>query len=90
MDAPPPVVLEFDAHGMPCDAGTVDILARLQLAVRRLGAQLSVVGASDDLRNLLVFAGLDRAVGLEPGREAEEGEERGGVEEEGELGDASV
>jgi ABC-type transporter Mla MlaB component len=44
--------------GVGADAGTVDALARLQLAARRRGCQVRLRHASDDLRDLLAFMGL--------------------------------
>ena len=41
------------------DAVTVDALARLQLVARRHGCQVRLRGASDELRELLGFMGLD-------------------------------
>jgi ABC-type transporter Mla MlaB component len=82
-------LLESDTHDrIVCDVGalvepdavTVDALARLQLAARRRGREVSLLGASDRLRELLNFCGLDQAIppceGLvvEPGREPEERE----------------
>lgn len=84
-DGPP--VLRVDAARVPSDAGGLDLLARVHLAARRVGLRLSVAGASDELRELLAFAGLDGVIHLEAGRQAEEREQRGRVEEEGELGD---
>ena len=69
---------------------TVDALARLQLAARRRGLELRVRSAPGELRELIELAGLTAVLGVEPRREAEEREERLGVEEEGELGDAIV
>jgi hypothetical protein len=69
------------------DLGTVDRLARLQLAARRSGLELRLAHAPDELRELITFAGLAEALGLEPRGQAEEREERVGVEEEGELDD---
>jgi anti-anti-sigma regulatory factor len=66
---------------------TVDALARLALAARRRGCQLRLRGLPRELRELIELAGLTAVLGLEPRREAEEREERLGVEEEGELGD---
>lgn len=40
------------------DAMAVDVLARLQLAARRLGGEIRLRGASDDLRDLLALTGL--------------------------------
>jgi hypothetical protein len=73
------------------DIQTVDTLARLRLTARRLGCELRVAGASTALLELLGFVGLAAVVvGLEPGRQAEEREERVGVEERGELDDATA
>jgi len=41
------------------DAVTVDALARLQLVARRHGCQVRLRGASDELRELMGFMGLD-------------------------------
>jgi hypothetical protein len=67
--------------------GLVDVLARLQLTARRHGFELRVLGAGDDVRCVIELAGLSAVLGLEPRREAEQREERLGVEEEGELDD---
>jgi hypothetical protein len=77
----------FDAAGLAPDAATVDLLARLQLAARRAGVELLLRRPSADLVALLAFAGLADALRVEPGREAEEREERAGLEEERELPD---
>ena len=69
------------------DLGTVESLARLQLAARRCGVELQLAHVSDELRELIIFAGLAEALRLEPRGQAEEREERVGVEEERELGD---
>jgi anti-anti-sigma regulatory factor len=69
----------------------VDSLARLALAERRAGRVFRLTEASDELRELLVLTGLDGVLlGVEPGREAEEREERVGVEEERELDDPAL
>jgi len=49
----------------------VDLLARLHL----------------EARELIALAGLEETLGVEPLGQPEQREERGGVEEEGELGD---
>ena len=69
------------------DLGTVDALARLRLAARRSGLELRLMHVPDELRELIVFLGLEDALGLEPRGQAEEREERLGVEEERELDD---
>ncbi len=69
---------------------TVEALARLQLAARRKGLDLRLHVVSRELRDLIELAGLTQVLGVEPRRQAEEREQRVGVEEEGELGDAIV
>ena len=69
------------------DLGTIDALARLQLAARRAGLELRLRHASPALRELAALCGRDEALGLEPRRQPEEREERRGVEEEAELDD---
>jgi hypothetical protein len=69
------------------DLGTVDALARLRLAARRSGLELRFGRVPDELRELITFVGLAEALGLEPRGQAEEREERLGVEEERELAD---
>lgn len=68
-----------------CD--TVEALARLRLLARRHGCGFHVLQPRDELRDLLALLGLEEVLLLEPGREAEQGEERPGVEEEGEAAD---
>ena len=69
---------------------TVDALARLQLAARRSGLQIRLCSPSDELCELITFAGLADVLGLEPLGQAEEREQRLGVEEERELPDAAL
>jgi ABC-type transporter Mla MlaB component len=45
--------------GVAADAVTVDALARLQLAARRHRCVIRLRGASDELRDLVAFMGLD-------------------------------
>ena len=47
-----------DVRGVAPDAVTVDALARLQLAARRHGCQVRLLGASRELRELVAFMGL--------------------------------
>ena len=72
------------------DLAVVDALARLELAARRAGLTLAVADAPEELRLLVRFCGLDEALRLEPRGQPEEREERLGIEEEAELGDAAV
>jgi anti-anti-sigma regulatory factor len=69
------------------DLAMVDVLARLQLAARRRGLQLRLRRAPPELRELIQLVGLTDVLGVEPCRQAEEREERLGVEEERDLGD---
>lgn len=48
-----------DVAGIAADAVTVDALARLQLAARRHRCVIRLRGASDELRDLVAFMGLD-------------------------------
>jgi ABC-type transporter Mla MlaB component len=48
-----------DVQGVEPDAVTVDALARLQLAARRHGCRVRLRNASDELRELVAFMGLD-------------------------------
>ena len=72
------------------DLRSVERLARLQLAARRSGVELRLTRVPEELRELITFVGLAEALGLEPRGQAEEREERVGVEEEGELDDPSA
>ena len=69
---------------------TVEALARLQLAARRMGLDLRLNVVSRELRDLIQLAGLTQVLGVEPRGQPEEREQRVGVEEEGELGDSIV
>ena len=72
------------------DAATIDLLARLSLGAKRLGCELSLHGASDELLALVGWCGLGAVLCVEAERHPEEWEERGGVEEEGELADPAL
>jgi hypothetical protein len=67
---------------MAIDLRTVDALARLHLAGKRLGFRVRPT-AAEELLELLELAGLVEVIW-----EPEEREEVPGVEEEGQLGDA--
>jgi ABC-type transporter Mla MlaB component len=94
-DAADQLVCDVGAIVAP-DAVTVDALARLQLTARRLGRRARVEHASAELRGLLMFMGLSDALplseqsGLETGRETEEREQRGRVEEERDPADPAI
>jgi ABC-type transporter Mla MlaB component len=53
-----PAVVLCRVDGVVHDAVTVDALARLQLAARRHGCQIRLIGASRELRDLVAFMGL--------------------------------
>jgi ABC-type transporter Mla MlaB component len=53
-----PGVVRCDVTGVEPDAVTVDALARLQLAARRLGCQVRLANASSELRELISYMGL--------------------------------
>jgi hypothetical protein len=67
--------------------GTVADLARLHVAARRLNLDVVLRNASDALVELVAFVGLADVLRVEPRRQAEEREERLGIEEERELDD---
>lgn len=75
------------------DLRTVDALARLQLAAIRRGFRVRLVNASPDLVDLLDLSGLAGLLGLagplcrEARGQAEQPEEPGGVQEEGDARD---
>jgi hypothetical protein len=79
-----------DLAGAAADVGTIDALARLQLAARRAGLELRLGDAPKELQELLVFTGLSGVLRLEPFGEAEEREELLGAEEERDLGDPAA
>ena len=71
-------------------ATTIDQIARLKLEARRSSCELELINATPDLRELIRFCGLGGVLGLESRGQAEEREQPGCVEEEGELDDPSV
>jgi hypothetical protein len=79
-----------DVGRVRADAGAVGSLARLELAARRSGCGLRLRNASRELCELVVFMGLEGVLSVEPGREAEEREQRLGLEEERQLADPAV
>ncbi|TMM20708.1 MAG: hypothetical protein E6F97_10135 [Actinobacteria bacterium] len=82
--------LACQVGGLEADAATLDLLARLQLAARRLGIEVRLLDATPELRELVAFAGLTGVLPFEPEREAEQREEALGVEEEGQLDDPAA
>ncbi|GAA4442078.1 STAS domain-containing protein [Phytohabitans houttuyneae] len=78
------------------DAGTIDVLARLQLMARRLGCGIRLYGVHPRLRDLLLLTGLSEVLPVlsvelvEAGREAEEREDALDVQERVDPGDLSA
>jgi hypothetical protein len=86
------VVCDLSALVDP-DLGTIDGLARLALALRRLGCDVRLDQAPSELSGLLAFVGLADVMpcagsAVEPRRQAEHRKELGGVEEEDDPADA--
>ena len=90
MAAPRPSTIRCDVGALAPDAAAVEVLARLQLAAQRIGLEIRLCRASSELRNLLVFCGLDEVLRVEAGGQAEEREDRLRAEEERELDDPAV
>ena len=81
----------LDCSALPeADAAQLDRLARLLVVLRRRQLELLLVNAGPSLLDLIEFAGLSDVLGVEPVGKAEEREDPGGVEEEGELGDPTA
>ena len=72
------------------DLGAVDLLARIQLGVRRGGRELCLADSSYELMALIDFTGLGDVLRVEMQRQSEERKEPGGVEKERELPDPPV
>ena len=85
MTFPGPRTIVCDVSALDPDALTIDALARLQLSSRRVGLEVRLRHASNELQELLAFVGLDEVLRLEAGRQPEQREQRVGVEEEREL-----
>ena len=90
MAGPRPSTIVCDVEALIPDAAAVDALARLQLAVRRIGLEVRLRHASSELQGLIVCCGLDDVLRVEAVGQAEEREERLGGEEERELDDPAV
>ena len=78
-----------DVRSLPADAGSIDLLARLQLAARRHGGEIRLSGASAALRELIALCGLDSVLPGVLERQPEQGEEPLGIEEERHLDDTA-
>jgi ABC-type transporter Mla MlaB component len=86
---PGPVTCDVGRLGSP-DAVTLEALARIQLAARRLGHALELRHACGELLGLLALTGLGDALGLEVVGEPEQREQVRRVEEEADPGDRSA
>jgi anti-anti-sigma regulatory factor len=86
---PRPRKIFCDLGALAPDAAAVDALARLRLAAKRNGVELSLVNVSCELQELLTFLGLLEVLRVEVAGQPEEREQRVGLEEERELGDAA-
>jgi hypothetical protein len=80
----------LDCGQLTPTAAAVDHIARLVLAARRCGCELELRNADPCLLELIGFIGLGEVLRIESGRQAEQREQPGCVEEEGELFDSSV
>lgn len=69
------------------DCATIDLIARIQLEVRRCGLELQLTNANEPLLELIGLAGLASVLGVEPWRQSEERKHLRCVEKEGELDD---
>jgi hypothetical protein len=69
------------SHVRRADLATVDALARASLNARRLGTRARFTSASPALQELIAFVGLGEVLLGRPEGQAEEREERIGVEE---------
>jgi len=85
-DQDAPLLCDVAACAVP-DIGIVDALARLELTVRRGGGRMALRGASAELLDLLAWCGLPAPLLVEAERQAEEREEPGRIEEEGDPRD---
>ena len=88
-----PAVIECNVAAVEGpDARMIETLARLQLAARRAGCRILLRHARGELRGLIELMGLTEVVpcsgsGFEPGRETEQREPPGRIEEERDPGD---
>ena len=77
-----------DVSALAPDAGAIDGLARLQLLAKRQGLEIRLCKVPRELQELLGLCGLGDLLTVEVVGQAEQREERGGVEEERHLGDS--
>jgi hypothetical protein len=65
MPAMPPGPIVVDSSGLAADAVSIALLARLQLAARRLDRRVLLRNPPADLRRLIAFVGLDDVLRVE-------------------------
>jgi anti-anti-sigma regulatory factor len=75
------------SHVRGADLATVNALARVYLNARKLGTRVRFTNASPALQELIAFVGLGEVLLGRPERQAEEWEQRVGVEERVESDD---
>jgi len=91
MTVPRPTTIVCDVGALvKPDVGTIDALARFQLAAQRFGCEIRLRHASAELKELVAWIGLVDVLRVEPRRQAEEREQHLGVEEERELDDPTL
>lgn len=74
-------IIVCDVRALDADGRTVDALARLQLAARRLGRQIRLRRASPELDDVLSFLGLAAVVGCVRGAAVRRPHPTGGVDQ---------
>jgi hypothetical protein len=90
MRTPSRAPIVCDVSAAEASLGTVDGLARLQLAARRVGREVRLRSASPELVGLVELVGLSDVLRVQSGREPEEREDPFGVEEERQLDDLTA
>jgi ABC-type transporter Mla MlaB component len=86
----PPPLVEFDLAALSrADLDTVEVLARLQLTAKRGGSRIRICHPPEGLSDLLALLGLEScvAVRVEVVGQAEQREESGRIQEEGDPAD---
>jgi anti-anti-sigma regulatory factor len=90
MAAPAPNTVVLDVSVLAPDGMTIDALARLHLTARQRGQGLELRDASDELRELIAFVGLEDVLRVEPRGQAEQREQGLRVQEERQLDDLTA
>ena len=90
MTAQRPREINCDVGALAPDALSIDALARLSSTAKRNGVHCRLTGRVAGAAALLAFAGLAGVVRPRGERQAEQREQRRGVEEERQLDDAPL